>query len=85
MADQAFDQRAADNQKKEGRTVLLKKVQSIILFLMFMFIGTLDVQAEEIMGGYTIERIPNIHQIDTNLAIFIYVSNQVHKINWVLN
>lgn len=70
MADQAFDQRAADNQKKEGRTVLLKKVQSIILFLMFMFIGTLDVQAEEIMGGYTIERIPNIHQIDTNLGYF---------------
>ena len=70
MADQAFDQRAADNQKKEGRTVLLKKVQSIILFLMFMFIGTLDVQAEEIMGGYTIERIPNVHQIDINLGYF---------------
>ncbi|WP_260441711.1 DUF916 domain-containing protein [Enterococcus hirae] len=68
MADQAFDQRAADNQKKEGRTVLLKKVQSIILFL--MFIGTLDVQAEEIMGGYTIERIPNVHQIDINLGYF---------------
>ncbi|EPA0826506.1 DUF3324 domain-containing protein [Enterococcus hirae] len=49
---------------------MLKKVQSIILFLMFMFIGTLDVQAEEIMGGYTIERIPNVHQIDINLGYF---------------
>ncbi|ENZ5599886.1 DUF916 and DUF3324 domain-containing protein [Enterococcus hirae] len=49
---------------------MLKKVQSIILCFMFMGIGTWKVQADEIMGGYTIECIPNVHQIDTSLGYF---------------
>ncbi|MEY8446654.1 DUF916 and DUF3324 domain-containing protein [Enterococcus ratti] len=50
--------------------MIKKVIYSILLSFIFAITGTVSVQANEMLGGYTIERVPNKHQIDSNLGYF---------------
>ncbi|EOH91428.1 DUF916 and DUF3324 domain-containing protein [Enterococcus villorum] len=59
--------------------MIKKLIYSIILSFIFVVLSATSVQADEVMGGYTVEPVPNSHQIDPDLGYFFLCEKEGTK------